>query len=216
MDDYRYTLNRAGNILIVVGAIDVIVTVTCVLTEQNYSSMLNVLAIAAGIYLRRGRLKAALWSARLIALMLAGSLLSLLTVLPDIEPLSLWVAELNLHPVLTLLILAVPAIYVPLLVWTYYLLRRAEVRGALEAEKLTAKPPLIWFGIGATLSIFMAAMLHLMFNGESAKKAIDVARAQNGAQYEYVIRQIFITPDGGSARMKAFNDDEIRDVSVTW
>jgi hypothetical protein len=216
MEDYRRTLKKAGKILIAIGAIDVAVMIACFLAGHAYSSSLNVFAIAAGIFLFRGRLNTALWVTRFGAFLLTGWILILFLVFPSVEPLSLWIIEWRLQPVTTFLTLAVPAVLLPVLVWVYRLLRQPEVLAALEHDGMTAKPPRLWIGMGAALALFMAVMLHVMFNGEGAKKAIELARAQNGTQYEYTIRQIATGADKGSAVVTAFKDDEIKDVSVKW
>jgi len=216
MESYRQTLKQAGKILIIVGAIDIAVMVACIFTSQAYSSSLNVFALAAGIYLVRGNLRTALWVTRFGAFLLTGCILALFLVFPSVEPLSLWVVELKLHTLATLLTLAVPVVLLPVLIWVYRLLRRPEVLAALKEEGLTAKAPRFYIGMGVALALFMAVMLHVLFNGEGAKKAIALARAQNGNQYEYAIRQINIGPDSGSAVVTAFKEDEIKDVSVKW
>lgn len=216
MDDYRRTLKQAGKILIVIGAIDIAVMVACMFASQAYSSSLNVFALAAGIFLFRGNLNTALWVTRFGAFLLTGCILALFIVLPSVEPLSLWVVEVRLHPWTTLLTLAVPAVVLPVLIWVYRLLRRPEVLAALERKGMTAKAPRLYIGMGAALALFMAVMLHVLFNGEGAKKAIELARAQNGTQYEYAIRQIAMSADSGSAVVTAFKDDEIKEVPVKW
>ncbi len=216
MENYRQTLKQAGKILIVVGAIDIAVMVACIFANEGYSSSLNVFALAAGIYLVRGNLRTALLVTRFGAFLLTGCILALFLVFPSIEPLSLRVVELKLHTLTTLLTLAVPVVLLPVLIWVYRLLRRPEVLAALEDKGLTAKLPRLYIGMGAALALFMAVMLHVLFNGEGAKKAIELARVQNGTQYEYAIRQLTVSSDSGSAVVTAFKDDEIKDVSVKW
>jgi len=216
MSDYRQTLKRAGKTLIVVGAIDVAVMVACIIANQSYSSSLNVFAIAAGIYLVRGNLNTALWVTRFGAFLLTGCLLALLVLLPSFQPLSLWRVELKLHTLMTVLTLVVPLVLLPVLIWVYRLLRQPEVLEALESKGLTSKAPRLYVAMGAGLVLFIGTMLHLMFNSDGAAKAIEQARAQNGSQYEYTIRQISMSGDRGSAIVTAYKSDEIKDVSVTW
>jgi len=216
MEDYRRTLKQAGKILIVVGVIDIAVMIACIFTSEAYSSSLNVFALGAGIFLFRGNLSTALWVTRFGAFLLTGCILALFVVFPSVEPLSLWVVMLKLHTLTTLLTVVVPAVVLPVLIWVYRLLRRPEVLAALEKKGLTAKAPRLYIGMGAALALFMAVMLHVLFNGEGARKAIDLARAQNGTQYEYAIRQLSMSGDSGSAVVTAFKDDEIKDVSVKW
>lgn len=216
MEDYRRALKQAGKILVTVGAIDIAVMIACMAAGQAYSSSLNVFAVAAGIFLLRGSLRTALYVTRFGAFLLTGCILAAFLVMPAIQPLSLWVVELKLHTLFTILMVAVPVVFLPLLIWVYRLLRQPEVVMALKKQKLPAGPPRIWFGMGASLAILLAVIMHVLFNGDGAKKAIELARTQNGAQYEYAIRQINIGPDSGSAVVTAFKDDEIKEVSVRW
>jgi len=216
MKDYRQTLKQAGKILIVVGAFDVAVMVWCILAGEAYSSSLNVFAIAAGIYLVRGNLYTALLVTRFGAFLLTGCILGLLVLFPSIEPLSLWLVELKLHTFMTLLTLVAPLLLLPVLIWVYRLLRQPEVLEALASKGLTSKAPRLYFAMGAGLVLVLGTMLHVMFNGDGAKKAVELARAQNGSQYEYTIRQISMSGDRGSAIVTVYKSDEIKDVSVTW
>jgi hypothetical protein len=104
----------------------------------------------------------------------------------------------------------------PPLAWTYVLLRRPEVRNALKENGLTARPPILWFGMGIAFASLIAMGMQLLFHGDTATKAIAAARAQNGDQYEYAVRQMFVNQSGGSAVVTAYKHDEIKDVSVKW
>ena len=112
--------------------------------------------------------------------------------------------------------LVVPLLLLPVLIWVYRLLRQPEVLEALASKGLTSRAPRLYAAIGAGLVLVLGTMLHLMFNGDGAKKAIELARAQNGSQYEYTIRQIAMSGDRGSAIVTAFKSDEIKEVSVKW
>lgn len=216
MKDYRQTLHRAGQILIVVGTIDVAVLVACILASQAYSSSVSVFAIAAGIYLKRGNLNTVLWVTRFGALILAACVLAYFIVLPRIEPPTLWLIQLRLRTLSTLPMLAGPLVILPPLAWTYGLLRRREVRAALKENGLATRPPVLWFAAGVAMAWLAAAGTQLFLHGDIAQKIIAQARAENGDQYQYVIRQMFVSPHDRNAVVTAFRQDEIKDITVTW
>jgi hypothetical protein len=216
MDDYRRTLTKAGKILIVVGAIDVAFWVVCILTSQAYGSTVSVFAIAAGIYLKRGNLHTALWATRFGAAILAASILVLIFVFPAIQPLPLWLLELKLRPWTTLPMVVSPVLILPPLAWAYLLLRRQEVRQALKEHGLAARPPLLWFGGGIAMAVLIAMGIQFLFHGDAAKTAITAAQLQNGDQYQYVVRQMFVGNSHGRAVVTAYKNDEIKEISVKW
>lgn len=215
MEDYRLTLKKAGTILIVVGAIDIACMIAVVASGGSYSSSLNVFALAAGIFLRRGSLQTTRLVSRFGAFLLAGCGVALVIILPESQPMALWVVQFRLHPLNTLLpLLLVLAIY-PLLVHAYRLLRRPEVIDALKQAGLQMRP-LPWFAMGAGLALLVGIMMHTMLHGESAGKAVEIARARYGAQYQYTVTQLSASSSGGTATVTAYKEDEIRSVPVSW
>lgn len=54
-------LKRVGTVLMVVGAIDIAAMIYCVASGYSYPSSLNIFALVAGIFIRRGSLRASSW-----------------------------------------------------------------------------------------------------------------------------------------------------------
>ena len=74
MDDHLQIMGRVGKVLIVVGLIDICLMVYCIANGKGYSSSLNIFALAGGIFLWRGSMRAARLVTRYSAFVLAGGL----------------------------------------------------------------------------------------------------------------------------------------------
>ena len=216
MEDYRRTLKKAGTILVIVGIVDIAVMIACVVFKRGYSSSLNIFAVGAGVFLIRGNLQATLKITRFGAFLLSGLCVAAVLVLPSVRPLSYWAVDFRLNTAAELLGLAYTLIVFPVLIWTYSLLRRPEVLAAMTSQGIATRPPYFWYGMGTTLAIVLAVLLHVTFNGHAATKAIDIARSRYGAQYEYAIDRITMSDESGSATLTAYKADEMKQVRVEW
>ena len=85
-------LKRAGAVLLVVGLIDVAVMIYCIINSVSYSSSFNILAVAAGIFLLRGNLRAAS-IIRWIAVFMFSAFSGLLLVWPFMQPIDLTLTQ---------------------------------------------------------------------------------------------------------------------------
>jgi hypothetical protein len=210
-DDFRTILRRAGNVLIVVGTIDVGVMVACILTMTSYSSSLNVFAIVAGVMLRRGSLATARWVTRIAAFLLGMAPVGL--VLCFQQP---WVALYRDRPGLfaasfaVLVVVSLPAI------WLIRELRRKPVLDAMKLTLMPHRPPYIAAVVAFVLFAGMSLLMHHLFNSPTARRAVEVARAQYGSQYEYTLIRMNWAPHHANAELKAYNDKESKTVTVSF
>lgn len=210
-DDFRSILRRAGNVLIAVGIVDVGVMVVCILTVTPYSSSLNVFAIVAGIMLRRGSLGAATWVARISALMLGMAPVGLAA--SFIEP---WHSLLSKQPELASMSYALMAVMVILALWLLRELRRKPVLDAMVLTRTPQRPPYIAALVGLVGFGSMCLLVHHLMDTPTAHRAVEVARATYGPQYEYTVTRIAWTSNRTTATLTAHNDHESKEVTVSF
>jgi hypothetical protein len=216
MGDHLEIMRRVGKVLIVVGLIDIGVMAYCIATGRGYSSSLNIFALIAGIFLWRGSMRAGRLVTRYSAFGLAGGLGLCLFLLPFIRPAGLWLAELRLSPVATVLSVAMIVVLLGLLGWTYREMRSPAVVSALSAAGEDSAVPIGYFVIGAAIPLMLAVVLHFTLHGDTGAKAIVLAKAKYGDTYQY--NPISFSQAGShvAVTLDAYNSHEIKSVTVDW
>jgi hypothetical protein len=210
-DDFRSILRRAGNVLIVVGVIDAGIMVACILTMTSYSSSLNVFAIIAGVMLRRGSLAAAAWVTRFAALFLG--LIPVAMVLSTMEP---WAGAWHANPALLALSFAFLIGVGSLAIWLLRELRRQPVLDAMKLTGMRVRPPYAIIAAAVVVCAGVGLLVHHLLDSPAAHRAVDVARAKYGTQYQYRVTRMNWTPEHATATLEAYNDHESKTVMVTF
>jgi len=216
MKSYMETLKRVGAVLVLVGMADVAYMAYCIGTGKSYSSGLNIFAVIAGVFLWRGHLGAAHLVTRFAALLLTGSIGTLLFLAPLLRPIDLWATQLRLNPTASILGFVMAVAMLVLLAWTYRELRSAPIIQALRSEGRSTAAPRSAMVIGAILPLVMAIFFHFTLGGEIGAKAIVLAKAQYGDRYKYSPTSISQGGDHVRATVAAYNDHEIKEVTVEW
>ena len=226
MNDYRKSLRTVGNVIIIIGVLDIALMVYSIATWASYSSSLNVIAVMAGILLRRGSLKAARAVAFSAALILTCAV-GLVLVMPFVlqVPLDLVMVYLRLHPlnaaeggVLVICALVLPA-------WVYCRLTAPEILSALEEQQIA--PAGFWqtlrtgFMVGALLVVVMTGiLLSLFMTGGTAERAKIEAGKRVGSTYKLFVYSLSTSSSNGHktvrATVAAYKPNEIRTVELTW
>jgi hypothetical protein len=210
-DDFRTILRRVGNVLIVIGVIDVGVMVACILTMTSYSSSLNFFAIVAGVLLRRGSLTTATWVTRIAAVFLGMAPVGLMLYFQ--QP---FTALYNANRALLGASALVFIVVTSLAIWLIRELRRQPILDAMKVTGTLRRPPYIAAMIGFVFFAGMGLLVNHLFNSPTARKAVEVARAQYGTQYEYTVTQMSWAPHHASAVLTAYNDHESKTVTVSF
>lgn len=216
MRTYLETLKRVGVVLVCVGLADVAHMVYCISTGRSYSSSLNIFAVIAGVFLWRGHLGATHLVTRFAAFFLAGTIGALLFLAPMLRPLDLWITQIRLNPIASVLALTMAAVVIALFAWTYRELRSAPVIQALQSVGRSTAAPRSAIAVGAILPLAMAIIFHFIMGGEVRAKAIDLAKAQYGDHYKYSPTAISQGESHVVARVTAYNDHEVKEVTVAW
>jgi hypothetical protein len=215
MEEAHNPFRKAGIALAIVGAIDVLVFIYCIINKISYSSSFNIFALLAGIFLIKGGVKTAR-VVRWFSVFFVVGFIGVLIFIPINTPLSLLIAQLHIQPMLTVgpYIFGIPFIY--LLYWVHKQLSTPESLGLLsETGYKTGKPKsAVVAGVGLVLTISIA--LTLMLNSESGVKAKELAKEQTGPGYQYHVMQMSISGGKGSAMVTAYSDNEIKNVMVRW
>ena len=216
---YRVILKRAGYVLVAVGLIDIGWMVYCIINGVAYSSSLNIFAVIAGVLLIRGGLKTA-GIVRWLALLAVSALVTVAVVLPVLQPLGLWLAEIRFH---TLSVVTSAVLMVALagaLCWVARELGREPVQIARDAagfKRRSARVPILG---GFGLVVLMSLMLAIFLNGESAERAKREAAKAVGPGFALHVTSLYINDSPGhksvSAVVTAWNNKEVRDIPVQW
>jgi hypothetical protein len=221
-DDSAYLpiLRRVGLVLIVVGVIDVGLMIYCIVHDIHYSSPYNIFAIIAGIFLLRGSLRGAALISQAAALLLAFFIVGTL-LLPVFVPVGLVLAGLRIYPLRVLADAARMAFFLGLSFWVFRQLRREVVLQASVRSKGRIPSLRVPILIGVALVAILASTTSLSLRSDRAKRAEQIAASQVGDGYNLHVTSIGTTwtSKGGGrsyAVVTAWNDHEIRKISVSW
>lgn len=216
MTDYRAILKKVGLALVVFGLADIAFMIYSIANGQSYSSSFNVFAVIAGVFLFRGSLGAARVVTWFSAFMLTGFIAATFLLFPFLQPVGLLVVQAKLNPISTIALWLMALVVLVLLGWTYRQLRSVPVLEALKASGRTTAKPKFAFALGLALVAFLAVMLNMTLNGATGDKAVELARQKHGSGYNYAAQSIQWGGSHGRAIVAAYNDNEIKYVTVEW
>jgi len=209
------TLRRVGRGLIMVGLADIGFMVYCIANELSYRSSLNIFAVVAGIYLLRQNMKAAsvvsFFAAFMFSGMTVGSILFSLLV-----PSDLVLIHFRIAPVSSSLGILVAVAFLGFAFWVYRNLTSPVVMEARRRAGVNAKKPVAGFVVGIALAVGLSILLALTLTGATAQKAISMARVKTGPGYKYQVTSLHWSDASGSATVAAYNNSEIKEVTVEW
>ncbi|MDR3390768.1 MAG: hypothetical protein P4L77_03450 [Sulfuriferula sp.] len=219
MNEHLPILKRVGKILIIVGLVDIGVMIYCIANGISYSSSFNIFSVVAGVFLLRGSLRAATivtWLAAIFVVMLVG----LPFVYPFVQPLELTWLQLHLYPATFAIAVVMWAFVVGLLYWVIRELRRKPVLIAREQSGKKAGSLRVPLALGGLVLIVFAIAVPMGLKSETGHLAQTKAMEQLGPGYKYVVSTLHISESQQgrlvSAMVTAYNDKEIRMVSVKW
>jgi hypothetical protein len=215
---YRSILRRAGSVLIAVGLIDIGWMIYCIVNGISYSSSLNIFAVA-GILLIRGGLKTA-GIVRWLGIFFVSAFLSVAVLFPLLQPIGLTIAEIRFNTVGVVTSIFFAVVIIAALYWVARELGRESILVAREEAGLkrgSARVPM-FCGIGVVVVGSLALIVFL--GGESADRAKREAAEQVGPGFDLHVTSLMINESGRhknvSAVVAAWNDKEVRDISVHW
>lgn len=216
MEDYHLILKRVGWALIVVGIVDIGFMIYCIVHGISYSSSFNIFAVVAGALFLRGHLGTVRVVTWFSAFMLVGFVGVMLLFVPFVNPLDLWLIQLRLHTLNTLMSLVLGLFAVGFVYWVYRQLRSPAVVQARVAVGHSASAPKWAFVAGALLVLTLTVAMQFSLRGEAGKRAVQLAEAKMGPNYRYAVSSMNWSGEHGSSRITAYNDHEIKSVDVQW
>ncbi|WP_374583370.1 hypothetical protein [Pseudoduganella sp.] len=208
MDAHIPILKRAGMVLVVLGACDLLAM----------RSGLSLPGAAAGIGLLCGSLHVAS-AVRWLAVFALFSLGVMLLAWPLLQPVDLTLTQLKLQPRM-LPALAASATWLVLLHWLYRTLGAPAVLAARRAAGHKPRHMGLPAAGGAVLSLLACLLLFQLLNGEAAQRARRAAERQFGPDYRYHVAALRVSDGAGGKRVEglvmAWNGSEIRNIPVAW
>jgi len=208
-------LRRVGWALIVVGFTDIGYMVYCIVNEISYRSSLNIFAVVAGIYLLSQSMKAAsvvsFFAAFMLAAMTTGTILFSLLVPSDLA-----LTQFRLAPASSSLGILMAVAFLGFAFWVYRNLTSPVVMEARRRAGVNSKKPVAGFVLGIALAVGLCLLLAMTLTGTTAEKAISIARAKTGPGYKYQVTSLHWSDASGRATVTAYNNSEIKEVTVEW
>ena len=216
MNEHLPILRRVGWLLVIVGVLDIGLMIYCIANQLNYSSSLNIFAVAAGIFLLRGHLGAVRVVTWFTAFMFSGLLLCSLVAFPWMQPVGYSLLIIREHPIGSL---GYAIFFVAVLWMLFWIYRQLQLPAVIEARVAAGHvggAPKSAFIAGTLLAVFLAVVMQLTLNGEAAREAKRLAAEQYGSDYEYFVSSINWSGRHISARLTAYKGDMAKEVAVEW
>lgn len=208
MDTHIPILKRAGMVLVVLGACDLLAMRSGLLLPGT----------AAGIGLLCGSLRVAS-IVRWLAAFALCALGVMLLAWPLMQPVDLTLTQLKLQPRFLPSLLA-SAAWLVLLYWLYRTLGAPAVLAARRAAGHRLHHMGLPAASGATLSLLACVTLASMLNGAAAERARRAAERQFGPDYRYHVAALRVSQAHGARQVEglvmAWNGHEIRNIPVAW
>jgi hypothetical protein len=145
-----------------------------------------------------------------------AAFIGLIFLFPFFQPYGLFVAQAKINPIEFVTLSIILTVLFVFLGWVYRQLRSAPVLAALQVNGYTTAVPKLAFGIGMVLVIFLAIVSNMILNGSVGNKAVGLARQKLGPSYSYAAQSIQWNNGHGHAVVAAYNDQEIKYITVEW
>jgi uncharacterized protein YjeT (DUF2065 family) len=212
-------LRRVGTVLIVIGVIDIAAMIYFISNGQSYSSSLNIFALVAGIFIRRGGMRASSlvrWAA--CATLPAMAFMAIASY--AMQPFDLTLTQLRLFPGASFASAALVIGYCALAIWVVRELGREPVLAARAAAGRPLRNMRIPFALGLVGVLVGAGLMMSLLGGKRADRAQAAAAEKLGADYRYHVNSMNIVSNNGatavSASVVAWNANAVINVPVEW
>jgi hypothetical protein len=175
--------------------------------------------VVAGFFLLRGSLRAAS-VVRWFSVFMLTCFVALVFAWPFMQPIDLTLTQIRLNPSSTLVALIFMLSGSALLYWVQWQLGQSPVLAARAAAGRKTRDMRIPAATGVAVVILVAVALGFLLGGESAGKAISIAKQKLGPEYRYHVSSMNIakTSQGTyvSGVVTAWTDKQVQNVPVEW
>lgn len=206
---------KVGVALLVIGVLDIILMIYCIINQIGYSSSFNIFAVIVGILLLKGSVKTARiarWLSVFFFIMFIGIIIGASLLMPfDLLKLQI---KLNTWSAIVFFLFMTFFLY--FLIWIYRQLSSPHALRLLAQAGYATDRPLSAYLSATFLFIFMIGMFIFLQGSESEKKAKELAQQQLGSGFQYYVSSISFSENSGQANVVAYSDKEIRNVPVSW
>lgn len=209
---------KVGVALLVIGVVDIILMIYCIINQIGYSSSFNIFAVIVGILLLKGSVKTARiariarWLSVFFFIMFIGIIIGASLLMPfDLLKLQI---KLNTWSAIVFFLFMTFFLY--FLIWIYRQLSSPHALRRLAQAGYATDRPLSAYLSATFLFIFMIGMFIFLQGSESEKKAKELAQQQLGSGFQYYVSSISFSENSGQANVVAYSDKEIRNVQVRW
>lgn len=206
---------KVGVALLVIGVLDIILMIYCIINQIGYSSSFNIFAVIVGILLLKGSVKTACiarWLSVFFFIMFIGIIIGASLLMPfDLLKLQI---KLNTWSAIVFFLFMTFFLY--FLIWIYRQLSSPHALRRLAQAGYATDRPLSAYLSATFLFIFMIGMFIFLQGSESEKKAKELAQQQLGSGFQYYVSSISFSENSGQANVVAYSDKEIRNVQVSW
>lgn len=220
MDSRHLSLLRpVGLVLIIAGLVDTAALAYSLRQGTYYPPGWGVFALASGVLVFRGSLRAAL-VVRWVACLALAAGTALLLCLPMMQPFSLTFTQLRLNQGPALDMVALGAAVLALLAWLVWQLGREPLRAARSQAGLPQRSLLMPVLAGVAMVVALAIYLITMRVGATAHNAKMLAEQQVGPGYRFHISALRSSRESKGRSVVgvviAWKEDDIQRIPVHW
>jgi hypothetical protein len=212
-------LKKLGQVLLVVGILDIGLMFWTISKGGSYSSSLNIFAVIAGFFLIRGNIRTAVL-VRFFSAFFLATFAGLMIFWPLIQPLGLTIEQFrgNLSSAMGSLVFSICVL--GLFAWLLKNTNTPELRDAqiaLGRKWTSIKVPI---ALGFALVLILFVVTFQTQRSVSGQKAIEMARIKHGSEYEYYVSALGFSSSSGVTTYKgevtAWKRGSIRLVPFEW
>ncbi len=208
-------LKKTGAVLLAVGLLDIAVMIYCIVNRISYSSSFNIFAVAAGIFLLRGSMRAAS-AVRWFAVFMLAGFVALVFTWPFLQPLDLTLTQLRLNLTAALVVAAFTLGLLLLLYWLQRELGQSPVLVARALARRKVRNMRVPASMGVGMVLVLVVSLYFLLGGAPARKAISIAEQKLGSTYRYHVSLLSVAKSGQGTFVTAWNAQQVRSVPVEW
>lgn len=206
---------KVGVALLVIGVLDIILMIYCIINQIGYSSSFNIFAVIVGILLLKGSVKTAhiaRWLSVFFFIMFIGIVIGASLLMPF----DLLKLQIKLNTWSAIVFFLFMMFFLFFMIWIYRQLSSPHALRLLAQAGYATDRPLSAYLSATFLFMFMIGMFIFLQGSESEKKAKELAQQQLGSGFQYYVSSISFSENSGKANVVAYSDKEIRNVQVSW